>query len=50
MHKVSQRLMTSFYLRQLEMGTVDTKTLQETGVKNSVYSKALQFTLTGWPE
>ncbi|CAN7939382.1 unnamed protein product [Ixodes hexagonus] len=40
----------SFYLGQLDMCLIDMETLQEAGVKDRLYSKALKFTQTGWPE
>lgn len=40
----------SFYLRQLEVGPMYMKTLQEAEVTGSIYRKALQFIVTGWPE
>lgn len=41
---------TSFHLGQLDLCPVDTKTLQKAGEKDQLYSKALKFTQTGWPE
>lgn len=39
----------SFYFSQLNQCPVDTKTLEEDGRVDELYSQALRFTTAGWP-
>lgn len=37
-------------MSQLDQRPVDTKVLQEAELANELYSQALKFTMTGWPD